>query len=62
MRLDELPRSDNIEDRRGNRMGVPMGRAGTPEEVAHLVAYLASDEAAWVTGAALPIDGGQSAG
>ena len=28
MRLDELPRSDNIEDRRGTRLGVPMGRAG----------------------------------
>jgi meso-butanediol dehydrogenase/(S,S)-butanediol dehydrogenase/diacetyl reductase len=41
---------------------IPMGRAGTPQEIAHLAAYLASDESAWVTGAALPIDGGQAAG
>jgi meso-butanediol dehydrogenase / (S,S)-butanediol dehydrogenase / diacetyl reductase len=41
---------------------IPAGRAGTPEEIAGLAAYLASDESAWMTGAALPIDGGQSAG
>lgn len=35
-------------------------RPGTPEEVAHLVLYLASDEAAWVTGATFPIDGGMT--
>jgi hypothetical protein len=28
MRLDELPRSDRIEDRRGGGAGIPMGRAG----------------------------------
>jgi 2-keto-3-deoxy-L-fuconate dehydrogenase len=36
----------------------PMGRLGTPEEVAALAVYLASDEAAFVTGQAYPIDGG----
>lgn len=36
----------------------PMNRMGTPDEVAHLVLYLASDEAAFVTGAAYDIDGG----
>jgi meso-butanediol dehydrogenase / (S,S)-butanediol dehydrogenase / diacetyl reductase len=36
----------------------PLGRAGRPEEVAAAVAYLASDEAAFVTGEALLIDGG----
>jgi NAD(P)-dependent dehydrogenase (short-subunit alcohol dehydrogenase family) len=41
---------------------IPMGRAAAPEEIAHLAVYLASDESSWVTGAALPIDGGQSAG
>ncbi len=35
-------------------------RPGTPEEVANLVLYLASDEAAWVTGATFPIDGGMT--
>ena len=39
----------------------PMGRLGTPEEVAAAVAYLASDEAAFVTGTALVADGGLSA-
>jgi acetoacetyl-CoA reductase len=38
---------------------IPMGRLGKPEEVAGLVAYLASDEAAFVTGADIAINGGQ---
>lgn len=37
------------------------GRVTTPEEVAALVAFLASDEAAQITGAAIPIDGGNTA-
>lgn len=36
----------------------PIRRVGKPEEVAHMVLYLASDEAAWVTGGTFPIDGG----
>jgi NAD(P)-dependent dehydrogenase (short-subunit alcohol dehydrogenase family) len=36
----------------------PIGRMGTPEEVAYLSLYLCSDEAAFVTGQAYPIDGG----
>ena len=39
-----------------------IGRMGTPEEIAAAVLYLASDEAAFVTGSALVIDGGWSAG
>jgi len=38
---------------------IPMARLGQPEEVAGLVAYLASDEAAFVTGANIAINGGQ---
>jgi acetoacetyl-CoA reductase len=38
---------------------IPMGRLGKPEEVAGLVAYLSSDEAAFVTGANISINGGQ---
>jgi NAD(P)-dependent dehydrogenase (short-subunit alcohol dehydrogenase family) len=36
----------------------PIGRMGTPEEVAYLALYLCSDEASFVTGQAYPIDGG----
>lgn len=40
---------------------VPLGRMGRPEEIAKLVRFLASDDAAYMTGAAVPIDGGSSA-
>jgi NAD(P)-dependent dehydrogenase (short-subunit alcohol dehydrogenase family) len=36
----------------------PMGRLGEPVEVAHAIAFLASDEASFITGAILPVDGG----
>jgi NAD(P)-dependent dehydrogenase (short-subunit alcohol dehydrogenase family) len=35
-----------------------MGRLGEPEEVAQAIAFLASDQASFVTGAILPVDGG----
>ena len=44
---------------RRERVGVhPIGRLGKPEDIAGLALYLASDQSAWVTGAALPVDGG----
>ena len=45
-----------------NRVGrIPLGRVGTPEEIAYGVLYLASDEASFVTGSELIIDGGRTA-
>jgi acetoacetyl-CoA reductase len=38
---------------------IPLNRLGLPEEVAGLIIYLASDEAAFVTGANISINGGQ---
>ena len=39
---------------------IPLGRLGTPEDIAASVVYLASDEAAWVTGTTLHINGGMA--
>jgi NAD(P)-dependent dehydrogenase (short-subunit alcohol dehydrogenase family) len=40
---------------------IPMGRYGTPEEVANLMLFLASDESSFCTGGVYPVDGGNSA-
>lgn len=37
----------------------PLGRAGEPEEIAELIAFLASDRAGWITGETISIDGGR---
>ena len=39
---------------------IPMGRPGAAEDVAHAVAFLASEEAAYITGQVLAVDGGMS--
>jgi NAD(P)-dependent dehydrogenase (short-subunit alcohol dehydrogenase family) len=41
--------------------GVALGRIGTPEEIAHVVRFLVSEEASYVTGASLLVDGGLTA-
>jgi 3-oxoacyl-[acyl-carrier protein] reductase len=49
--LDEAQRAKLIER-------IPLGRLGSPQDVAHAVAFLASPEAAYVTGATLHVNGG----
>jgi NAD(P)-dependent dehydrogenase (short-subunit alcohol dehydrogenase family) len=40
---------------------IPLGRAGRPEDIAHAALFLASDDAAYITGVNLPVDGGTAA-
>jgi|RhiMetdeSRZDD1v2_1073273.scaffolds.fasta_scaffold794568_2 3-oxoacyl-[acyl-carrier protein] reductase len=55
-RMDDLGRGEVWEE--VIRTLVPMGRAGTGEDIAHIVVYLCSDEGSWVTGQAWNVDGG----
>jgi NAD(P)-dependent dehydrogenase (short-subunit alcohol dehydrogenase family) len=48
-------------ERRSRTAGIPLGRLGKPEDVAQMAVYLASAEASWITGAAMPLDGGLTA-
>ena len=51
--------ADIPETRRVKQLAaIPLGRFGAPEEVAGVVRFLASDEAAWITGQTLCVDGG----
>ena len=51
------------EERQAELKGlVPLGRLGTPDEVGSTVAFLCSEEAGYITGAAIPVDGGLSMG
>ena len=41
--------------------GIPAGRLGRPEDIQGLVVFLASDSSSWITGALIPMDGGNLA-
>jgi NAD(P)-dependent dehydrogenase (short-subunit alcohol dehydrogenase family) len=60
--MDELFKHHFQLSREQLAASVPVGRQGTPEEVADAVLFLCSDRAAFITGAALAVDGGMSAG
>jgi NAD(P)-dependent dehydrogenase (short-subunit alcohol dehydrogenase family) len=47
--------------RRSRIAQIPLGRLGQPEDVAQLALFLASDESSWLTGTAIPLDGGLTA-
>ena len=49
------------EARRRGEQSIPLGRYGTPEEIAAVAVFLASDRASYVTGANIPMDGGAAA-
>ena len=51
--------SDQVQEMGGLH---PLGRVGQPADVAAMIAFLLSDEASWMTGAIIPVDGGMLAG
>lgn len=53
--------SNSIDDARAAPERVPLGRVGHPDDIAHCVLYLASDEASYVTGAEFTVDAGMTA-
>jgi NAD(P)-dependent dehydrogenase (short-subunit alcohol dehydrogenase family) len=59
--LDKYHAHEKEETREQLRARQPIGRLGTPEDIASLVRYLCSDEAAFVNGAVMNIDGGWTA-
>jgi len=59
--LEKFHKDNKEETRAELRARQPIGRLGRPEEVASMVRYLASDEAAFINGAAMAIDGGWTA-
>jgi meso-butanediol dehydrogenase/(S,S)-butanediol dehydrogenase/diacetyl reductase len=63
---DQLIRTRNWDRQEGGadrlRHLYPLRRVGEPEDVAAAVAFLASSDAAWITGHTLPVDGGLLAG
>jgi NAD(P)-dependent dehydrogenase (short-subunit alcohol dehydrogenase family) len=60
-----MGRPDVQSDKRENlarmKQAIPLGRVGTPQEVAQAALFLASDDASYITGVSLPVDGGYTA-
>ncbi|RYY05359.1 MAG: SDR family oxidoreductase, partial [Alphaproteobacteria bacterium] len=58
----ETPMTDVLNDEQKARLiaGIPLGRMGAPADVAGAAVFLASDEAAWITGVTLHVNGGMA--
>jgi 3-oxoacyl-[acyl-carrier protein] reductase len=58
----ETPMTDGLTPAQKDRLtsAIPLGRLGRPRDVAAAVAFLASDEAGWITGATLHVNGGMA--
>jgi len=57
--LFNTPDGDRV--KRERLATIPLGRMGRPADIAELAVYLASEESSWLTGAAIPVDGGLTA-
>ena len=55
-RMDDLPRGKVWDDIVRSR--IPLGRAGSGADIAHMVVFLCSEQAAWITGQTITVDGG----
>ena len=55
-RMDDVPRGEVWD--RVVKAQIPLGRAGTGEDIAHMVVFLCSEQAAWITGQTFYVDGG----
>lgn len=56
--VSEIMKDDALLDKAWER--IPLRRAGNPDEIASAICFLASDQASFITGVALPVDGGQT--
>jgi 3-oxoacyl-[acyl-carrier protein] reductase len=50
------------EQERWGREEIPLGRAGRPEDITNAIVFLVSDQASWITGRIIKVDGGHAAG
>ena len=55
-RMDDVPRGEVWD--RVVKAQIPLGRAGSGEDIAHMVVFLCSEQAAWITGQTFYVDGG----